>query len=205
MNKKKQVALIFHGNAEFIADLKQEQYFLRDLGISSYVTEYRGYYGRNSGWPSEKGFYLDAEAAVDFILKQENISASDLIIIGRSIGTGTASYTAEKYQTGTLVLYAPYTSLKDLIGEIPLLGMLTPFVKYNFPIKDYLANLTSTCIVISHGKKDTIIPFTHSSKLSALYKGKIPLTFVKSEDAGHNDLVGYTYKEVGMHIINCIK
>ena len=42
----------------------------------------------------------------------------DLILIGRSIGTGPASYIAANYEISALMMLCPFTSLKQIVKEI---------------------------------------------------------------------------------------
>lgn len=49
------------------------------------MLEYRGY-GLSHGSPSEKGLYMDASAAMDFILSRTDLNLGRIIIFGRSLG-----------------------------------------------------------------------------------------------------------------------
>ena len=199
------VALLFHGNAEHLERFERVQNWLSTLGISSYSVEYRGFNGRHSGWPSEKGFYLDAEAALEFLVRQERVESDKIIVFGSSIGTGIATHVAQKFTPGTLVLLSPYTSLTDLIKEMPLFGYLAPFVKYRFPNDENISLLTSTCVVAAHGVLDTTIPLYHSERLKARYRGTKAFRVIVSPNAGHNDLMAHTHKEIAEAIDACLK
>lgn len=198
------MALLFHGNAENLTNFVQMQRWLLSLGIASYSVEYRGYSGRNSGWPSENGFYADGEAAFALLQKEEHTDPKDVIIFGSSIGTGTAAYIAQKFNVGTLVLLSPYTSLRDVAAETPLFGYLSPFLKYTFPAVDYVSQLTRTCVVDAHGKMDFTIPFSHSENLKKHYGGNNLYQLVVSEEAGHNDVMLHVRKQVEEALQHCI-
>lgn len=49
------------------------------------MLEYRGY-GLSQGSPSERGFYMDASAAMDFILTRSDLNLGRIIVFGRSLG-----------------------------------------------------------------------------------------------------------------------
>lgn len=49
------------------------------------MLEYRGY-GLSQGSPSERGFYMDANAAMDFILTRNDLNLGRIIVFGRSLG-----------------------------------------------------------------------------------------------------------------------
>jgi uncharacterized protein len=199
----KRAALLFHGNAEHLTRFVQVQRWLASLGITTYSVEYRGYGGRASGWPSENGFYLDADAAAELLQKEEAIDPKEMIIFGSSIGTGTAAYAAQKYNAGTLVLLSPYSSLTELVQEVPFFGGLARFVKYRFPTGEYLKNLDDTCVVAAHGKKDSTIPFHHSERLKESYGGNSTFTLIESEEAGHNDLLVQTLDRIAREMEAC--
>lgn len=198
------VALIFHGNAEYLDSFVTVQSWLRSLNITSYSVEYRGYNGRDSGWPSENGFYLDGEAALKLLLQTEAIEPQQVLVLGSSIGTGPAAYIAQKYQTGTLVLLSPYSTLVELVAENPLLGYLTPFLKYRFPNSEYIRNLNKTCVVVAHGEKDFTIPLQHSVQLKNLYRGSSTFTLLTSASAGHNGLLAQVHAQLALAIQACL-
>jgi hypothetical protein len=198
-------ALVFHGNAENLGRFLQMQKWLASLGITSYAVEYRGYAGLSSGWPSEEGFYLDGEAAFKLLQAEEHVEANKVIVLGSSIGTGTAAYVAERYKAGTLVLLSPYSSLTEVASETPFLGYLVRFLKYRFPTSDLIKRMSDTCVVAAHGKQDSTIPFHHSEALKGSYAGTKQFTLIASEQAGHNDVMRYLHQEVANAIVRCVR
>jgi abhydrolase domain-containing protein 13 len=52
---------------------------------ASFVVEYRGY-GLSSGTPSEKGIYIDARAAVDYLFTRHDVDHAQIALFGRSLG-----------------------------------------------------------------------------------------------------------------------
>jgi uncharacterized protein len=201
---RKEVALLFHGNGETLRTFFGVQQWFSSIGIRSYAIEYRGY-GNSSGWPSERRLYMDSEVAVQAILERERISPKELIVFGNSIGCGPASYVAERYEVGTLLLVAPYTSLGDVVEELPLFGYLTPFLWYDLPTRDYIVGLTKTCVVAAHGVGDMTIPFKHSQRLKESYRGVATFTLVTSDEAGHNDIFASAQDEIFREMMKCLK
>jgi fermentation-respiration switch protein FrsA (DUF1100 family) len=200
---KKLAALLFHGNAESLTSFAQFQRWFSALGITSYSVEYRGYSGRGTGWPSEAGMYADAEAAFRLLQFREQIDPKDIVVLGSSIGSGTAAYVAQKHNVGTLVLLSPYTTLRNVAAETPLFGYLAPFLKYTFPTIDYVEGLTRTCVVVAHGKRDITIPFSHSEILERGYRGSSSFVLIASENASHNDLMLLVQKQLAEAIGRC--
>jgi fermentation-respiration switch protein FrsA (DUF1100 family) len=199
----KRVALIFHGNAERLSTFTRAQRWLASKGISTYAMEYRGYNGWNSGWPSEERLYADAEAAFELMRRTERIEPQDAVVLGSSIGTGIASHIAMKFHPKALVLLSPYTSLKDVVGELPYLGFLSPFLWYQFPSLENIATLRETCVVVAHGHRDTVIPFHHSTQLRDAYRGSGTFSLIESAEAGHNDILAHTSDRITAAISEC--
>lgn len=54
------------------------------------ILEYRGY-GLSNGTPSEKGLYIDARAAVDYLYTRHDLDHSQIVLFGRSLGGGVVS------------------------------------------------------------------------------------------------------------------
>jgi abhydrolase domain-containing protein 13 len=52
--------------------------------------EYRGY-GLSGGAPSEKGLYIDARAAVDYLFTRHDLDHSQIVLFGRSLGGAVVS------------------------------------------------------------------------------------------------------------------
>lgn len=194
-------AILFHGNAETLATFHQVQRWLRSLGFTSYSVEYRGY-SSGTGWLSESGLYADADAAVDLIATEESIAPREILAFGASIGSGLASYVAERHGVSTVVLVAPFISLTKLISEMSLVGYLAPFLRYDFPVMDRIGRLGESCLVLVHGKRDDVVPFRHSEALARAFSGA-RLELVASAEAGHNDVLGRSLEEVSSAIRRC--
>lgn len=68
------------------------------------MLEYRGY-GFSQGSPSERGFYMDASAAMDFILTRSDLNLGRIIVFGRSLGNNIICYgSLKKYCVIKIVL-----------------------------------------------------------------------------------------------------
>ena len=55
------------------------------LGCNVCLLEYRGY-GHSDGSPSEDGLYLDAQAALDYLVGRPDVDQRKIIVFGRSLG-----------------------------------------------------------------------------------------------------------------------
>lgn len=186
--KRQTPILLLHGNGVAVEGTFSNLRWFHEQGYSSYTFDYRGY-GHSSGWPSEQGMYNDSEAVFDFVLNRENTEPSKVILVGISLGTGFASYLAQLHHSQTLALFAPYSSIEEVVRARPGVGFLSPFLWYALPTSSYLSRLDTTCVVLAHGKRDRTINIANSDKLENVVRGRGGrLVKLISSDAGHNDL-----------------
>jgi pimeloyl-ACP methyl ester carboxylesterase len=85
--------LFCHGNAGNMGDRLDTLQIINTLGLNVLIFDYRGY-GRSEGSPSEKGTYLDAEAAWNYLVDEKEIAPQQIIVWGRSLGGAIAARTA---------------------------------------------------------------------------------------------------------------
>lgn len=199
---RKQVALILHGNFGDLGRFFYIQEEFRSIGITSYDIDYRGY-GRSTGWPTEEGLYQDAEALWNLVMEREKILPEDIIVVGVSLGSGPASYLAEKYHPRALLLVAPYTSIPEVVRDRPVLGLLSPFVWIHFPNVDRMKHLSDVCVVSAHGEKDRKINIEHSRRLQAAYGVGRGFHFISHPEADHNSILRIAWPEVSAAVLDC--
>lgn len=194
--------LFFHGNGGSMAEFYPIQRWLTRLGFRAYAVDTRGF-GASRGWPSERGIEMDAEAAIEEVARREGISPSEVTVVGLSVGTGVSAYLGAKYQLKELVLLAAYSNLRKRASEEPLLGILSPLLRYEFPVRDYVSQLKETCLVVARGGRDQIISPRHSEEILQAYQGTQPVRSVLIDGAGHNDLVFLGGDKIAEAILSC--
>ena len=198
------IVLIFHGNGDTLFSAFRAQEWLSELGFTAYAAEYRGY-GRSGGWPSESGLYLDAEAAVAQVMEREKVAASVLTLLGFSLGSAPASYLASKLQPKALVLLAPLSNIQSVLKLNPILKHVRGGIRlYNFPVNEFVSKLTSTCLVVASGGEDRVLPSSQAEEVIESFKGAAPVQRVRSELAGHNDLLARTKPQLADAIFKCL-
>jgi uncharacterized protein len=176
-------ALFLHGNAGNVSYWVEVAIVFREVGWNTLILDYRGY-GRSSGHPTEEGTYLDARAAYLHLVKDRGIDSSRIVVIGRSLGGGVATWLAEHHPVGGLVLENTFTSIADVVaGSFPLPGIRT-FVRLGYPSLSRMPGLDVPLLVI-HGANDELIPFAHGKALFDAARGKSK-RFVELK-GGHND------------------
>jgi fermentation-respiration switch protein FrsA (DUF1100 family) len=178
------VILYFHGNA---GDLSGWRFAAEDftaLGYPVLMIDYRGY-GKSEGHFSEDGFYRDAEAAYAYLTNIKGFATQDIIVYGRSVGTGVAVELASKHKVNGLVLESPYTSFGQLANEKLPFFFPSLYLDYKFNNVEKIGSVTCPVILI-HGERDSLIPPSHSKRLQSKIKSKSKLILVPQ--GSHNDL-----------------
>lgn len=166
--------LFTHGNAGNIGDrLEKIQTFIR-MGLNVFIFDYRGY-GQSQGRPSEKGIYVDAMAAYDFLIHEKNTSPKDIILFGASLGSVPALEIASRKDVACVILDSPFTRAIDMAKVI------YPFIP-NFLVRlklDAVERIkkVSVPILIVHSEDDAIVPFYLGERL--FEAASQPKTFLK--------------------------
>jgi uncharacterized protein len=179
----RRIVVWFHGNAEWAASNLPLASDLAEAGFDVFLAEYRGY-GGNAGRPSEAALYADGEAAID-ALTQLGYRPAEMVLAGRSLGTGVAAELAIRRPPGVLLLISPFTSAVDM-GR-PMAGPLAPLVVADrFDTLSKIGRVRSSVIVI-HGTLDEVIPVEMGRLVAAACPGA---RYVEVAGAGHNDFPG---------------
>lgn len=170
----------FHGNAGNLGGAVVSNNALVASGMGALLVEYRGY-GGNAGAPSEKGFYLDGEAAIAW-LGERDVAPDAIIIIGNSIGSGAATEMAVRHRPRALILIAPFTSLPNAAVESLWWLPVGPLMRDRFDNLGKIARVNAP-ILIQHGSADQLIPASHGLELSA---ASAQAQFQSFEGRGHD-------------------
>lgn len=180
------IAVVFHGNGDTLDSALGLQRWFASLGFTNYSLEYRGV-GRSEGWPTEEALERDVDRLWEEICAREDCNPQRVLIVGFSIGSGPASYLAGKVQPRALLLLAPFTSLPDVVREMPLYGLLTRFLKFKFPVLERVQLLTETSVLILHGVTDSVIPVSHARQFQEALASNGRVRVSIHERAGHGD------------------
>ena len=79
--------------------------------------EYPGY-GLYKGKPSEESILKDAETVYDYLVENMKISESNIIVMGKSLGSGPACHLASHRSPSSLILITPYTSIAECAADL---------------------------------------------------------------------------------------
>lgn len=131
----KGVVLYFHGNMKNIERYASITALFTGEGYELWMMDYPGF-GKSTGKRTEANIYKDAHTLYQLALKK--FSPDEIIIYGRSIGTGPASQLASKKQCKKLVLETPYYNIQSLAKKYFPIYPVQLLSKYSFPIAEYL-------------------------------------------------------------------
>ena len=160
-----QVLLFFHGNAGNISHRLDSIRQFRDLGLSVFIIDYRGY-GQSEGRTTEKGIYRDADAAWRYLTEGRGIVASDIVIFGRSLGASVASRLARKNRSLALIVESSFTSIPDIAQDLYPWLPARWLSRLSHATRDYVRDVRCPILVI-HSRDDEIIPYHHGEAIFA--------------------------------------
>ncbi len=176
--------IYFHGNGGNLGILNEIFALLYRHGLQVWAIDYRGY-GWSTGTPSEKGLYVDAEAAVEYFRAQFHRPELPLVYWGRSLGSCVAAYAASRSAPDGLVLESAFPDKKALLENFPHLRPFRHFARYRFETRMHL-NGHRFPVLLLHGDQDRTIPIELGEKLFEGLSG--PKDFHRVNGAGHVDL-----------------
>jgi pimeloyl-ACP methyl ester carboxylesterase len=182
------VILYLHGNGANVGATVSHCHRLHQLGLSTFVFDYRGY-GRSEGrFPTEAQVYADAQAAWNYLTQVREISPAHIFLYGHSLGGAIAIDLAVKQpEVAGLIVESSFTSMRQMVdvrggfGLFPVDFLLTQ--KFNSLEK--VRSLKMPVLFI-HGTLDLTVPAEMSRTLFQAAPEPKQLLWV--EDAGHNDV-----------------
>jgi len=177
----KGVVFFLHGNAGNLQSWFTDTEFYRRAGFDLVMPDYRGY-GKSTGRIANEA-QLHADVMTVWRDVAPRYAGKRVVIVGRSIGTGLAAELAAAVQPDLTVLVSPYASIAGLAREhYPWLPSLA--LRYPLRTDRAIARIRGQLLLV-HGDRDEIIPFSESNKLKAV----VPQArLVRIEGGGHNDL-----------------
>lgn len=162
------MCIYFHGNAEDIGlafDLMYQ--FGNEMKMHILAVEYPGYGLYKTSQPNENQIKEDSETVFDYLTERVGVRENDIILFGRSMGSGPATYLASRKKAYCVLLMSPYTSIKDvsksLLGRLSFI--LTPIVYERFRNVDTIKEAKCPAFFL-HGLKDKLIPYSHTQELN---------------------------------------
>lgn len=166
-------------------------------GYDFFMMDYRGF-GKSRGKRSEQILYNDAQMLYKWLT--DHYEEEDIVVYGRSLGSGIAARVASWNKPKMLILDSPYYSFYHQIKRFGLILPLRMLLRYQIRTDQFLKSISSPVFII-HGTKDRLIPFKHSVRLQQVKPDLIQL--LRVEGGGHNNLPSFPeYHEYLYDILN---
>lgn len=157
------ILLFFHGNAGNISHRLESIALFHDLGLSTFIFDYRGY-GRSGGGPTEEGLYRDARAAWAYLTEIRGFDPESIVLFGRSLGAAAAIELATKVGAGALVIESAFTSIPEIGAKAYWWLPVKLLARIRFDSRRRVADLRCPLLVV-HSPDDEIIPFEMGRRL----------------------------------------
>jgi fermentation-respiration switch protein FrsA (DUF1100 family) len=186
----RQVVLVFHGNGYVMEEMVGDELTcLREIGVNLMLTDYRGYGLSSNLNPNETTVNEDAEAALSYLLHERRIPIGDVIVLGRSIGSGPATQLARNHSgLGGVILESPFSSIDDAAAGIWYFRILPIglLLRTHFDNLSNIGSVRSPLLIVS-GTADTLTPQWMAEKIFA--HAHQPRQLYLVQGAGHDDLL----------------
>jgi uncharacterized protein len=158
------IVLYFHGNKENIQRYAKFAPAFTKMGYEVCMVDYPSF-GKSTGDFSEALAYEVAtqvykKAAVKF-------PPNKIIVYGKSLGTGFATYVAANNTVATLILETPYLSIPALFSSYAPIYPTQQMSNFKIPQHEYLPFVQAP-IFIFHGTSDGVVPYSQGKKLASL-------------------------------------
>lgn len=182
----KGIVVYFHGNktninryAKFASNFTKEGYIVL-------MPDYPGF-GKSTGKISEELLYnLGLQV---YQLAKSKFSADSIIIYGKSLGTGIASYVAARKNCKQLILETPYYSMISLWNRYAFMYPLNSMLQYKLPSNEYIKKVIAP-ITIFQGTNDWVVPYSNAVQLKNVLKTTD--RFITIPNAHHNNIPDFS-------------
>lgn len=179
----KKLVVFFHGNGEVMGSMQDLALMMLRAGTSVLMAEYPGYGYAAQYKVSEANIYADSEALLRVMGETYGHRSEDIVLWGFSLGTGVAVEMAARKLGQRLVLMAPLTSA-SAAARHHFFFAAAWLVTDDFNNKAKAPGITYPVLII-HGDRDSVIPFTMGKELAGLFPNA---EMVPVAGADHNNL-----------------
>lgn len=162
----KGVVLYFHGNK---GNINRYAKFAKNFTRNGYEVWMIDYpkFGKSTGTLSETN--LQEMALQLYKLARVRYQPQQIVLYGKSLGTGIAAQLASIRDCKQLILETPYNSMVSLVRHYALIYPVESMLQYKLHTDQYLPKVTAP-ICIFHGTDDALIPLSNAEKLKKVLK-----------------------------------
>jgi hypothetical protein len=174
--------IYFGGNAEDV--LHTARNAARIAARRLLVVNYRGY-GGTKGKPSQAALFEDALAVYDYVLGPGGARPQDIVVMGRSLGSGVATMLAARREVRGAVLITPFDSIKAVAARHYPAMLVEMLLKHPFPSADMAPNAKVPALFLIAANDGVIAP-SHAYALARVWGGDARTR--SFSNVGHNDI-----------------
>jgi alpha-beta hydrolase superfamily lysophospholipase len=154
-------------------------------GFDFFILDYRGF-GKSKGRRTESILFSDLQQAYKWLSGQ--YPEEQIVLYGRSLGSGLAARIASWNHPRMLILDCPYYSFLYNSRRFGFWLPLNWLLRYHIRTDRFLTQVQCPTHIL-HGTRDRLFPIRQSEMLQALAQNKIKLHPIVG--AGHNNLTDY--------------
>lgn len=174
--------LMCNGNAGNISYRIDLIHIFNSLNLSILIFDYRGF-GKSEGKPTEKGTYLDAEAAWDYLINIKHYPATKIILYGQSLGGAIAAEMALRHRPAALIIESGFKSAPELGSKFFPFIPVKLISRFHYSTIEKINKIDCPKLII-HSPDDEIVPYSHGTAL--FEKAREPKEFLKIK-GDHNE------------------
>lgn len=179
--------LYLHGNTGSLRRWGKRAGQFTKLRHAVLMPDYRGY-GKSSGKLSEPALHADALAWYDRLAAM--YGEANVVVYGRSLGSGMAVPLAAARAPRLLVLESPFANLLDVARHYLAILPYRWLLKYRFR-SDVAIRQVKCPVFIFHGKRDPLVPYSSALRLYAAIPAEVHRELIPFAKGYHSDLAGF--------------
>ncbi|KAL1935240.1 hypothetical protein VTP01DRAFT_4380 [Rhizomucor pusillus] len=165
------------------------QVFYKKLGYNVVMLSYRGY-GLSEGKANEKGLQIDAQTALDYILRHPILKHTKIVAYGQSLGGAVAIdlVTKNEDRFKALIIENTFLSIPLLIPHIfPALRHLVYLCHQRWWSYRNIRFIRHVPILFLASLRDELVPPSHMAKLYKAAETSGPKVWCEFKNGTHND------------------
>ena len=182
--KPEGIVLYFHGNMRNVERYAPFSEIFTKNNYEVWMPDYPGF-GKTTGKHTEETMYKDAALIYDLAIKET--TADNIIIYGKSLGTGVAAQLASRNASKKLILETAYYSVPSIAQNKFPVYPAKFLMRYTFPTYQFLPNVAAP-VALFHGTRDEVINYKQATRLK---KENPAINLITIEGGKHNNLAQY--------------
>lgn len=151
-------------------------------GFDFLILDFRGF-GKSTGRRTEEILFSDLQQVYRWLATEYD--EEQIVLYGRSLGSGLAARVASWNRPRMLILDCPYYSFLHHISRYAFILPVQWLLRYHIRTDRFVKKVHCPVFIL-HGSRDRLIPYRQSEMLRALNPEGILLYPI--EGAGHNNL-----------------